>query len=371
MQKKNERSFGTFVLVSLFTFSLLFSGCVSSKKEKPEEKPAETGIHQIDIPAEDFRKVIGWLNDKEILVHTGDGKTEELIRFDIFSGKMTTVYTEETILLYVGLSPDNKRILLQKAEDDQTTLTLLTMSGDVIQERDIDTHGYVTANWNPDDENLVFLSYHQEAESGEDIVVEKWNIEENTVVSMETPSLNVQWYSANLYVYIDFEGDETEEKGKLIVGDLRSDKKLEINHSLAAFFLHKDTFVTFASSDFSDGQLLLTHEYPFMVEQGFVTIPHVTLNDRLILPHLSQGKRNGTIFAVIPENTIKMEEETGSFQLAELDFSEQKVKKRMPLPDTAPLSVSENEEYCLYGWRYEYMLNLKENTLTPLLAEQG
>ena len=345
-------------------------GCASSKKERIDEELPDETIQQLDIPVDDFRKVIGWINEEEILIHTGNDSSEAISRFHIYTGELTPVFSEETFMLYIGFSPDKKRLLIQKAQDDQTELVVLSIDGDVIQERVIDTHGYVTADWNPEKPNLILLAYHYETENAEEIIVEKWDIEDNSAVVIEGSSLDIQWYSANLYVYVQVDGED-DQAGELYIGDLRSDESLKINTNIASFYLHEDTFITFAPSDFSSGDLLLTYEYPFMVEKGFLTIPSVTLSERLLHPHLSQGKRNSDIYAIIPKESVRLEETTGEFVLVKLNFEEQKVEKLMEVPDSAPISVAENENHFLYGWRYEYILDVKEQKLYPLFPEQG
>ena len=147
-----------------------------------------------------------WINEEEILIHTGNDSSEAISRFHIYTGELTPVFSEETFMLYIGFSPDKKRLLIQKAQDDQTELVVLSIDGDVIQERVIDTHGYVTADWNPEKPNLILLAYHYETENAEEIIVEKWDIEDNSAVVIEGSSLDIQWYSANLYVYVQVDG---------------------------------------------------------------------------------------------------------------------------------------------------------------------
>ena len=353
-----------------FLFLFILVGCKAVDKPEEADEPVETGLQTMDIPVEDFRQVVGWLNKEEILVHISHDQKEQLVRFNLFTGDMRTVYESESYFLYVGLSPNKRQILLQLTEGEKAKALVLSIQGDLVQERELATQGYVSADWNPDDANLILLSYYyfEEGEE-EEVIVENWNLEENTAEMISSPTLELKWYSSNLFLYVDHGEDVSLNEGALFIGDIRTNEKWRINNDVSDFYLYEDTFIGFTPSDFEDDKLLMTHEYPFMVEQGFMTIPKASMNDRLVFPTISQGKRNGKIYGVIPSESVKLEEETGSYELVYIDFESQSITPIIEVPDLAPLAVSEDELYSLFGWQFEYVIDLEKNTLHYLLKE--
>lgn len=349
---------------------MLASGC-HAKEETKEPLAPEPTIQNLAVPEEEFRQVIGWVDQEEILIQTA-GEKEALQCFNIKTGEQTMVYEEDDFIIYALLSPDKDRILLQKASDERTELLVMTLQGEIVQSRKLEQQGYVTADWNQESPFSVLLAYHYfDQNEEEQLVVENWDLQNNDVTPVLTPSLDVQWYSSNLYLYIDHEEDFDLASGKLYVGDIRTGENWPINHRISSFYLYEDHFIAMAPSDFSETDLLLTYEYPFMVEKGFLTVPKATMNGRLSFPPISQGARKGKIYAIIPQKPVKLEEETGEFHLVEMDFEEKKIYSVLSIPESAPIAVSPDEKYILYGWRLENIIDLQNKALYPLLSKKG
>src|SRR5699024_5514651 len=158
-------------------------------------------------------------------VHLASEK-ERLARFNIWTGETQTIYEEEEYIIYVLLSPSHDRILMQKANDETTELMILTLDGEVVQSRKLEQQGYVTADWNAESSDELLLSYYyfDEKDEEEHQIIESWNVEQNTVKEINSPSLEMKWYSSNLYLYVDHGEDETLEEGELFIGDIRTDE---------------------------------------------------------------------------------------------------------------------------------------------------
>ncbi|MDZ7835868.1 MAG: hypothetical protein U5K84_11630 [Alkalibacterium sp.] len=84
-------------------------------------------------------------------------------------------------------------------------------------------------------------------------------------------------------------------------------------------------------------------------------------------PYLTQATRNGDIYGVIAEYAFALEEDLGEYHLSHLDFENETVENILELPEDAPIALSPSEEHVLYGWRLEYITDLSDPELVPLI----
>lgn len=366
--KKRHISKKLMCTIGLFLV-LFLTAC--QKQQTPDSDTSqvekEPVIHQLQVPYEEFRKVVGWISGEDILVHLGNAAEDQLAVYDLHTGEIDMIYSLPAYILSVELSNDADKIALQTINGTTSNVQVIDLEGNVLQTQEVGASSYVGIDWNPEDDDLLFISYPEFVDYQENIVLKKWDLATDEVIRLETTSLDTRWYSSNLYLFVDHNGDETLEEGALYIGDIRTGEKLLINSQVSEFYLHEDSFVAMTPSDFNEDELLLSFQYPFMVDKGYITVPKVTMNERLVFPYLSQGKRNGIIYGVLPKERTTLESEVGEYVLSRLDFENHTARPVMDLPDSAPISVSKNQKYTLFGWQYEYVINLDNQTIQPLL----
>lgn len=370
-----KRSHYTYVTLLLVCCCLFLFGCSRSDSSDPpddQETPAtseELLFASLDTPYESFQKIVGWLSEDTLLVHIGESEDHELIAYNIFTGETSQIYSEDTSILSVELNLTKDKILIQEVTDVLSRLKVITVDGLTIQTLEFDYASYVTFDWNPTHNNTVFISHYSfdHVLESETIQVYIWTIDENTLIPKDIPSLSPRWYSANVYLYIDEINTNA-----LYIGDIREDDSdLIINRDIADFYLNQDTFLGLVESDISENQVHLFHEYPFLVGDNVISVPKVTMNGYPIRPHLTQSKRNGKIYGVIPEYSFTLEEDLGEYQLAHLDFENETVEEVMEVPEDAPIALSPTEEYLLYGWRLENIVDISKQNIIPILEDMN
>lgn len=350
----------------LFLFACSTDGG-NQASQNEEETPETNQIQSLDVPYDVFQKVVGWLSEDTLLVHLGDVEGHTLISFNIFTGEQTTIHEDTSYLLTIEIHESKERILIQEVFESETHLSIITREGDLLHSTPIHYSGYASVDWNPMKPELVFVAYyHYDTERDEDeIKVYIWNTEEETVSEKQILSLAPKWYSANVYLYVN----ERDGNG-LYIGDMREDDSdLLINQDISDFFLNQDTFIGVVDSDISDHQVHLFHEYPLLVSEHVITIPKVTMSDYLVKPHMTQSKRDGKVFGVLPTYSFALEEEIGEYVLAELNFEEETTDDILSLPEDAPILLCPEERYLLYGWRYESIIDLESAEIVPLLSD--
>lgn len=366
MKRKKKKYMMFSLAILLFSASLFLLSCNKNQDNKPtvsEKKPLS--YKEIPIEYESFRKVIGWMSDEEVLIHSGEVNNDTLSLFNIFTGETEPIYEAGSIILTAIISENQQQIVIQVASENGGELRVIDRSGAVVQTLPLETKGFVNVNWNPANQHHIFISYYQ---SDSNMVVGDWNTETNEIVSIPSASLTPLWYSANLYLYVDNKEDFSLETGELYMGDIRTNETLRLKSQVSSFFIHDDTFITFTPSDFAEDELLLSYQYPFMVDQSFMSIPKVTMNNRLVFPYLSQAARNTPVYGVFAKEAAQLELETGEFEFGELDFENKTIKPIIDLPDNAPISMAHNGKYSLYGWRFESIIDIEQQKIYSLIS---
>lgn len=355
-------------IATLLLVVALFLGACQKNEETPIQGDAteeKVVFKQIPLPKENFRKIIGWKSEEEIIVQTGDINGDSLYSFNILTGSFSMLYETDYFILASKVIAEEEKVIVQQVENANSTLLVLNYAGETIQQLPINSNGFVDINVNAQNPAVAFVSYY-EGENKTSIY--NWNLETNEYDPVKSASLNPQWYSENLYLFVDNEDDFTLETGKLYMGDIRNDEVLLLDSYVSDFFLHEDTFIKFTPSDFNEQEVILTYQYPFLVDMGFMVVPKVAMNKRILYPYLTQAERNSSIYGVFAEKSVSIEEEPGQFVFAELNFEEGQVEPIVEVAEEAPILISENGQYCLYGWSFELLIDIENQTIHELIA---
>lgn len=362
----DKKVYSSALRVFLTCCSLFLFACGSSSDGSVNgSSETEEIAHPMELDPELFQKNIGWLDNETLLIHKGSNDSHQFTSYNIFTGDFEDIYEENAYILSAEISHSRDQILFQEVSNEGISLNVMDLSGDIIHSTDLHYSGYVTLDWNAVDPNLIFISHYDydSAEEVETILVQVWNTEEETLTRRPIASLYPTWYSSNVYVYVDeLEGRD------LYIGDLREENgDMVISRDVRDFFLHQDTFIGIVPSDINEHQVYLFHEYPFLVGDNVITAPKVSMNDQPVKPHLTQSNRNGKILAVLSDEPVILEEELGTYTLTQLDFESETVEEIIALPYDAPICLSPDENHVLYGWRYEYLIELDSGDMHSLI----
>lgn len=362
----NELMHSIFPCVSFTCCSLFLFACGAAGEQEEEVQPEiEQTVHSLNIDYQDFQKIIGWVSSDTLLVHSGDSQSHSFSLFNVFSGEDELVYETDSYILSAEINHGENLVLFQEVFEEVSELHVMELEDGILHSVELHYSGYVTLDWNDIDPDRIFISHYayDPGEALESIRVQVWNTESGSLEDVPVPSMYPKWYSSNVYLYVD----ELEGRNLYIVDSRETDSDMLISRDIRDFFLHQDTFIGIVPSDINENHVYLFHEYPFLVGEQVITIPKVSLFDAPVKPFLTQSRRNGDIYGVIAQEPVILEEELGSFALQKLDFELEEMTEIMKLPYDAPVQLSPNEEFVLFGWRYEYLIDLSKQEMHELV----
>lgn len=365
MRKKSiQQKWGMLILgLLIVSFS---AGCVSPNTQEEKEEPKEK-IAPIEITQDEFQRVVGWLNNEEILVHIGTVDSHQLLICNLFSGESRVFIEEQATFLGVDIAPGRDRIFVQQIMENENQLCVFFLDKTEEFQLSIEQTVPVQVDWNPRNPEWLFLTYYGlDEENKQEFTIERWNTFTNERIKMQnTGAIYPKWYSQHLYVFMK------EGTGELYLGDTRSDDPpLMINQEIVDFYLDHDALLSVAESDIRDEEVHIFREHPLLVHAGVVTFPKLTANNKVIIPRFALSQNSDVAYAVKPDQAYNMDKEEPEFSLVKIDFEEESIHRIEELPDNVPLQLSPEETYLLYGWQLENIVILDDEISYPLIKNQ-
>lgn len=211
-------------------------------------------------------------------------------------------------------------------------------------------------SWNPANEGKLFLSAQKKVGSLENYL---WDLSsDEAMVALPVTGEMPVWYSENMYLQKKTANDGV---SALVLSDVRFPcKDTVIDQEILAYGLEDESVWVVTPSDFNAEELFVVSYYPLLIAQGYVALPRIADGSRLIIPEFETGHDSDEIFALLP----KQESDIAAgitFELAKIDFPENAMKVLTEVERMAPISVSPEGSYVLYGERYEYLYDVERN----------
>lgn len=324
------------------------------------EPDVSSGIKLPSIPQDEFLYAVGWLDDKTILVALEANGEYGLYSHDLQTGEEQPIRTFSDRLVYVALSANGRRMLVQVATQQGNNVMMIDKSGKALAEFRFSEGVLTNVSWNPTNEGQLFLSVQKTADRP---VTYLWDLSREGWTEMPDTEEMPVWYSENMYLH---KKSGTEGASTLVLSDIRSPgEDTVINREILAYGLEGEAVWVVTPSDFNEEELLAIAYYPLLIAQGYITLPRITDGNGLVIPEFKKGNDSDATFAVIPKQ-VPDDADGIIFELAKVNFSSNAKEVLTEVERMAPLCVSPNGAYVLYGKRYENLYDLERKTWVQL-----
>jgi hypothetical protein len=346
-----------------FIFSLssvLILAACTQRLSYPEQPDASgpdlsSSIKLQSIPQAEFLYAVGWLDDKTILVALASDGEYGLYSHDLHTGEDQPIRTFSDRLVFAALSANGRRMLVQVAAQQGNNAMLIDRSGKTLAEFHYSEGILTDVSWNPANEGQLFLSVQKTAGGPVPFL---WDLSEAEWTELPEMEEMPVWYSENMYLH---KKSGTEGVSALVLSDMRSPgEDTVIDREILAYGLAGESVWVVTPSDFNAEELLAVSYYPLLISQGYLALPRITAGSGLVIPEFNKGNESDTTFAVIPKRDP---ERSGGiiFELARIDFSGNASEGLTEVERMAPISVSPEGTYVLYGTRYEQLYDVERD----------
>ncbi|HAZ58624.1 MAG TPA: hypothetical protein DCY16_00335 [Trichococcus sp.] len=122
------------------------------------EQSLSSGPDIRSIPKDEFLCTVGWLDDTTILLALESNGEYGLYSHDLDTGKEQPIRTFSDRLVFVALSANGRRILVQVANQQGNNVMMIDKSGNALAEIRFSEGLLTGVSWNPANEGKLFLS---------------------------------------------------------------------------------------------------------------------------------------------------------------------------------------------------------------------
>jgi hypothetical protein len=375
-QKWNKRRIA-FQLLIIFIASFLLNAC--SSKEEPEDRSNKKLIsHQNHVSKNqkwqmsitdyegEFFKVVGWLSNNQLLFITNKGQTSNLYRYELTSGHSELLYNSDHPIVTALASPSKKYILIQSSPSSyEGLITIIDRKGKTKYRHALASFE-LEYEWNPYNETEILVSKFNEDWTFE---VFKLDIKKKGLVNLSLTQPFVKWIDRNHIAFMNWNQNNPTLFAPIVMKDLSSTIEKEAFQKVYQFTTFKDLLLTITVNEQEN-----THaHYSFLDRKNHpvfsFSIPQLTKFSDWLVPFYDFNKDKQQFLTFQPLKSAEADTYADGFQLVSYQLKTGKSSILFDGMDNEPISCSPSGEACLYGGRFEKLINIKSKKVYNLVKE--
>jgi hypothetical protein len=313
-----------------------------------------------------FFKVGGWLSDEELVYITNNEQTSTLYSYHLSSGRSTPLFNSEYPIESVQISPTKKNILVRSAPSSyEGKITIIDLKGKEIYSQTFPSYELVF-EWNPYQDSQILVSSFQEDWSFKVFLVD---FEQKLTKELSLPQPFLKWIDKDRYIYLNW--DNTQEKlfAPLMTRSLEDASEHTLFPNVYQFSAFKNVIMTItvnskeeskAIYSFYDQKLNLTFEF---------SMPQLTKFSDWLVPFYDYNEPNRQFITLRPLKSTEADTYTKGFQLVSYNLKKQKSDVLLKGLENEPIALSPSGNECLYGNRFEKMIDLRSKRIMNIVKE--
>lgn len=364
--------------MALLSSLFLLTSCESeiTHKEPVEDNPRQEALPLTDpdnlkipvIESEKVDKVYGWLDNETILYSVQQSNRKEAV---IKTWKMTEKAGEEfhypaEQIIDVSISPDQSFVLVHTASTaDTASLVILTHTGDVQYSFSIPSVE-LTYEWNIYEPGTLFLSGFNRDWSYTSYIV---NGGKKSLETVKAPQPFLQWGSKDEIWYLDWNEEQPNLTAPLFKQNLEDAQKKGIMLDIIYFKKMKHSYFVIRDESETFSKATYTFYNEKNKSLAAFKIPHLKNFSDWLIPYYDYNETKQTLLTFAPDKAGNVDQYTGSFSLLSFNWKTGTQEKEMTQLENEPLSCSQNQDWCLYGYQFENIIDMNGKEVYPLFKQ--
>lgn len=376
LRKRKIRKF-TFQAIILLIIVFLINACSVQRTINHQSPPKKKGISQtktknspfhwklpIPISNGEFFKVGGWLSDQEIVYVTNNGQTSSVYSYNLSSGESKLLFKSEYPIGLVQISPSKEYLLIQAAPTTyEGKVTIIDVQGNEKYTQTIPSYE-LTFEWNPYQESQVLISKFQ---ADWTFQVYLMDFEQRTMKELTLNQPFLKWMSKDQLLYLNWDHNQQKLFAPLMLRSLADGSEQTLFPKVFQFSAFKSMIMTITVIDkeeakysFYDQNLHLIHSF---------TMPQLTTYSDWLVPNYDFSEKQKKLITLRPLRSTNADTYKEGFQLTSFDLTKGSSKVLFKGLDNDPLALSPSGDACLYGNRFEKIMDLTTKKITDIVKE--
>ncbi|WP_335872817.1 hypothetical protein [Bacillus sp. 2205SS5-2] len=329
-----------------------------------DEEPRE--VKTLELDTNDLVKVIGWVNEEEILYVSNVKGTHQIIRYHLYTEEESLIYKTEHPFVEALISKSKQQLMVHTAPITYSAhLVIIDMKGNVLQEKDIPSYELMS-KWNDFEEGLLFITKFDEHWNHQTFL---WNLSNNDLIVLEEAEPFLTWRNEDTWLYQRWSTSDIQLTAPLYESGFHKDEKL-LNEEVYQFDVFEDFLmeIIVTEDDLDKARYDFFGRSSEKLSASF-TVPHLDKYSNWLVPFYSQGEES--FFTFVPYQSGLMDAYQDQYQLVQWDASKGKENVLFDKVENEPLLCNSIGSLCLYGYQGEKLIDVEKSEIIQLVEEKG
>jgi hypothetical protein len=363
-----------YIVLLLISTSLLLTACepaedLQDHANKNPDLQEQTSIENWTLPEKDageMEAIYGWLSSDTILYsirHKND-QLSQLMTWNLKSNERRVFYNPTAPISTVSISPSKSYILVSTTLEEKVQNNILNANGDPVYSVSLPAFD-ITHQWNVYNEGVLFLSIFFEDWTYNSYIV---NAEKQTTTMIDHPEPFAQWDSAQGMLFLDWQKGESTLSAPLVRKELNEEKVDSIMLDIVHFKKMKNTLMTIQRNTENVNRVTYTFFDEKYEPISAFSVPYLKNNANLKISSYDFNEKKGDFFTFVPEKSMNVDQYDGNFALIKFNWKTNKKVEILNNIEDEPLSCSPNGSLCLYGYRLDKMIDVKNHKIVRIFT---
>ncbi|MBE4907963.1 hypothetical protein IMZ08_07850 [Bacillus luteolus] len=372
------------VLLALLFTVIFISGCQSSHQlyevsDMPykEEKDVLKGqvpvpffstsqqIISLDMNGEAFNTVGEWFDDESILYIVDKDGGSDLYYYHLFSGEKKLFYHTDSPIVTMKANEDHSLFLIHSSsERNEAEFLVVNKEGEKVYDWKINSFDLQFV-WNPNVLDEVFVTAFLEDWSFSTFVIK---IGEETVTPYTVNEPFVQWFDKQSIAFMKWNQEEPVFSAPLYTFNFETNKESLLMEDVISFTTFKDVLFTVSNDKVQTTKgIYRLYDTGTMNKKKEIMVPLLTTYSRWYVPYHDYVTNQKKFYTLLPDESASYDTYTGKFELIAFSLDAEESETILSNVDSLPINFSPNGYYCLYGYQFENVIDVKEKEVKELI----
>jgi hypothetical protein len=337
---------------------------INNQKKTP--LPSFFQVYQLPIanPKGEINRVIGWLNNHEIVYVTNEVQGSNLYRYDLKKGISKLLYESKFPIVTILISPDYNKLLIHSSPSTyEGQVSIINTEGKEVYSDSFPSVEMVF-EWNQFNTEQLFITAFKADWSFTNYFL---YLDKKELTSNDVRKPFAKWTGERRLAFLDWNENDISLVSPLIEKELGKEEIL-----LRKGIFHFESFDNkILTITVESGEQLAKYTFysKNMVEQFSFETPILSSYSGWVIPNYGMASDQKEFLTMIPLESTEADTYREGFQLISYNIKSGKKEILLENTENVPFTCSPNNTLCLMGYQFEKLFSLQNRTMTTIFNE--